>query len=106
MNMEGKTHRVLQSIAPMQWRLSLALLFVTVSSAPSFSQGTAAQRVACTPDALRLCGEFIPNADQITTCLRGKNAELSEACRAAIEATMGQLPGPIDGTGSPKRAGR
>jgi hypothetical protein len=106
MNMEGKNQRVLRAIAPVQWCMSLALLLVTVSSVPSFSQGTAAQRMACTPDALRLCSEFIPNADQITICLRGKNTDLSEACRAAIEATMGQLPGPMDGTGSRKRTAR
>jgi len=44
--------------------------------------------MACTPDVLRLCSAFIPNADEITTCLREKNAELSDACRTAFEAVM------------------
>lgn len=46
--------------------------------------------------ALRLCSAFIPNADEITSCLRKKNAELSDACRTAFDALMTQLPGASD----------
>src|SRR4051812_8598147 len=49
-----------------QWRVSLALLSATASPASAFSQGTLEQRSACTPDVLRLCSAFIPNADEIT----------------------------------------
>jgi hypothetical protein len=66
--------------------VSLALLAATVSPTPSFSQGTLEQRLACTPDVLRLCSAFIPDADQISICLRGQLAELSEACRTVFEA--------------------
>jgi hypothetical protein len=62
--------------------------------------------MACTPDVLRLCSAFIPNADEITTCLREKNAELSDACGTAFEAVMNQLPGVSDGTGARKRTAR
>jgi hypothetical protein len=75
-----------------QWCGLLALLSATASPAPAFSQGTLEQRLACTPDVLRLCSAFIPNADEITICLREKNAELSDACRAVFEAAMTQLP--------------
>ena len=88
------------------WRILLALLSVTVLPAPSFSQGTLDQRIACTPDALRLCSAFIPNADEITACLKEKNAELSDACSTAFEAAMTQLPGVSDGTGTRKRTAR
>ncbi len=73
---------------------------------PSFSQGTAEQRLACTPDVLRLCSAFIPNADEITSCLREMDAELSDACRTAIEVAMKQLPSVSDGTGARKRVAR
>src|SRR5271156_6574522 len=82
-------------LRPMPWAqrcVSLALLSATISPAPSFSQGTLAQRSACTPDVLRLCSEFIPNADEITICLREKNAELSDACRIAFETGIQQPP--------------
>jgi hypothetical protein len=57
-------------------------------------------------DVLRLCSAFIPNADEITNCLREKNAELSDACRMAFETPMNQLPGVSDSTGDRKRTGR
>ena len=75
-----------------QWGLPLALLSVTSSPAPSFAQGTLAQRLACAPDALRLCGASTPNADEITNCLREKTAELSDACRTMFESAIKQPP--------------
>lgn len=54
----------------------------------SFAQGTPEERRACTPDVLRLCSAFIPDADDITVCLRQKQRELSDACRQVIGAGM------------------
>jgi hypothetical protein len=101
MNMESRNNWMLRTMPLAQLCVSLALLSATVSPASSFSQGTPEQRMACTPDVLRLCSASIPNADEITTCLREKNAELSDACRTAFEA-MNQLPGVSDGTGGGK----
>jgi hypothetical protein len=89
-----------------QWRVSLVLLSATVLPGPCFSQGTLEQRLACTPDVLRLCSGFIPNVDAITICLRERSAELSDACRTAFEAGMSQLPTVGDGTGVRNRAAR
>jgi hypothetical protein len=86
-----------------QWCAGLALLFAMVSPSSSFSQGTLEQRLACTPDVLRLCSEFIPDADQITICLRETSAELSDACRTVFEAAMNQRPNAGDGTQARKR---
>jgi hypothetical protein len=97
---------ILRPTCSAPWRILLALLSATVLPAPSFSQGTMEQRIACTPDALRLCSAFIPNADEITACLREKNAELSDACRTASQAAMTQLPAVSDGTGARKRTAR
>jgi hypothetical protein len=88
---------------PSACRVPLALLCATIASGPSFSQGTAEQRLACTPDVLRLCSAFIPNADEITTCLIEKNAELSDACKTVFEAGMNQLPSASKSTGVRKR---
>jgi hypothetical protein len=51
--------------------------------APAAAQGTSQQQQACTPDAMRLCGEFIPDVAKITACMGKKRAQLSPACRAA-----------------------
>jgi hypothetical protein len=106
MNMENQNNLMLRPIHLAQWCVSLALLAAMVSPTPSFSQGTLEQRLACTPDVLRLCSAFIPNVDEITICLRERNAELSDACRTAFEAEMKQLPAVSDGTGVRNRAAR
>jgi hypothetical protein len=46
----------------------------------AFAQGTDQQRDACTPDAFRLCGQFIPDADRVAACLRNAGPRLSPAC--------------------------
>ncbi len=107
MNMESRNKRTLLRLTSLtRWRVSLALLCAAASTAPSLSQGTLEQRLACTPDVLRLCSAFIPNADEITICLREKNAELSDACRTAFEAEMKQPLNAGDSTQSRRRTTR
>jgi hypothetical protein len=103
MNIESYKWTLLRPMPLAPLCVSLALLSATASPAASFSQGTPEQRMACTPDTLRLCSAFIPNADEITTCLRERSSELSDACRAAIEAGTKQLP---DGIGVRGRTAR
>ena len=51
--------------------LTMAALLVTGSWAfAQENRGTEEQRVACTPDMLRLCSWEIPNVDRIVACLR------------------------------------
>jgi hypothetical protein len=97
---------MLRRASSARWCVSLALLSATALPAPSFSQGTPEQRVACTPHVLRLCSAFIPNADEIKSCLRERSTELSDACRAALDAEMQQLPGESETTGVRKRTAR
>ena len=40
----------------------------------------AKQRAACTPDVQRLCNQYIPDVQQIVTCLKAQRASLSAAC--------------------------
>jgi hypothetical protein len=63
--------------------LSLSLATLTFA-APAMAQGTQAQRDACTGDAMRLCGQFIPDAGRTGACLNAKKAQLSPACRAVF----------------------
>jgi hypothetical protein len=41
-------------------------------------------RQACTPDAMRLCSEFIPDVPKVTACMHAKRAQLSPECRLAM----------------------
>ena len=60
---------------------SAIALAVIVQPATSHAY-TPEQQQACTPDAMRLCGEFVPNVDAITACMIQKKAQLSPECRA------------------------
>jgi hypothetical protein len=106
MNMESQNNWMLRPMPLARWYVSLTLLSATILPAPCFSQGTPEQRLACTPNVLRLCSAFIPNVDEITICLSERNAELSDACRTVFEAGMKQLPAVDDGTGVRNRAAR
>jgi hypothetical protein len=76
-NMESQNKAVpFRTIPLAPWLVLVAMMLATSSPALCFAQGTQDQRLACTPDALGLCPAFIPNADEITTCLREKNTEL------------------------------
>lgn len=58
------------------------------------NRGTAEQRAACTPDAFRLCGAYIPDPSGVEACLRHRKSDLSEACRAVFgQASAGSARG-------------
>jgi hypothetical protein len=67
----------------------LAFVLATASSS-SFALGTAEQRAACTPDAMRLCASHVPNVSAIVVCLRQNRANLSKPCQAAMSSPLAQ----------------
>jgi hypothetical protein len=52
---------------------------------------TPEQQQMCTGDAMRLCGEFIPDVDRVTACMIQKQSQLSDGCRAVFH---GPTPAP------------
>jgi hypothetical protein len=64
--------------------LPLGMLLGSVGAASA--QATQAARDACTPDAMRLCKEFIPDQAKVRSCMLSKQSQLSEACRLAMAA--------------------
>ena len=46
---------------------------------------TSQQRIACTPDAFRLCSSEIPSIDGVTACMRKHKSDLSAACKAVFD---------------------
>ena len=54
---------------------------------PVHAQGTAEQREACTPDALKLCSDTIPDVAKTTACMKLHEAALSPRCRAVFNET-------------------
>jgi type II secretory pathway component PulL len=74
---------------------SLAILVpLALCSGPAAAQGTQQQRLACEADAQRLCSQFIPDVDRITSCLMANQRHLSADCRREIgSARKPRTPG-------------
>ena len=62
----------------------LIAVAVIACAGSAFAQGTEQEREACTPDAMRLCAQYIPDAGRIETCLRNSGPRLSPACYAVF----------------------
>jgi hypothetical protein len=59
-----------------------ALLFCGVGGAAAQTSPDVQQ--ACTPDAMRLCADVIPDVPKVTACMRAKRSQLSPECRVAM----------------------
>lgn len=44
---------------------------------------------ACTPDAMRLCSQFVPDRAKITACMMRNRRQLSQDCLTAMSAGKG-----------------
>jgi hypothetical protein len=64
------------------------------------------QEQMCTGDAMRLCGQYIPNVDRITACMVQKYSELSDGCKAVFDAPVPAAPTPSASSYSPAPAGK
>ncbi|MCP4621507.1 MAG: hypothetical protein GY844_34320 [Bradyrhizobium sp.] len=78
-----------------KWGFPFALMLTAVFSAfagspPAFAY-TPEQQQACTPDAMRLCGNYVPDVDRITACMIANKSQLSPECRRFFRA--GPEPG-------------
>ncbi len=71
--------------------LLAAVLFAAEGPTSAFAY-TQEQQQACSPDAMRLCGNFIPDVDRITACMIQKKSQLSPECGRFFR--RGPEPGP------------
>ncbi len=69
----------------------LAVLLVALAG-PALAQGTDEQREACTPDALKLCSDTIPDIAKTTACMKAHEAALSPRCRAVFNEPATSAP--------------
>ncbi len=67
-----------------------ALAFSTASFAEH--SGSAEDQLACTPDVYRLCSQYIPDEDTITSCLQRNKPQLSAGCQAVFSRPQAAKP--------------
>ena len=80
---------------PSRWKCSrsplyaaIGFLFAAMAAGPAPAQTQDSNAAdMCTPDVMKLCQEFIPDADRIVSCLRSKRSQVSAACRTAMRKT-------------------
>lgn len=59
---------------------------LTVGIAPNAMAQTAQQRAACQGDAKKLCQGVMPGGGRILDCLAKQKGNLSDPCKAVVEA--------------------
>lgn len=66
-----------------------ALSIVTSVALSQGAEGTPEQQEACTPDAMKLCSDFVPDPGRVKGCLIQHIATLSLPCRGVFEKGRG-----------------
>jgi hypothetical protein len=64
------------------------LLIAGGSASPAAAQSSDAAD-KCTGDVMRLCSEFVPDADRIVVCLKAKRRQLTPECSGALSGGKG-----------------
>jgi hypothetical protein len=64
--------------------VAAVLCFAIGQAAAQGAPGQVDVRQACTPDAMRLCGDTIPDVTKTTACMKAKRSQLSPECRVAM----------------------
>jgi hypothetical protein len=65
-----------------------ALLFCSAGAV--IAQAPPEVQQACTPDAMRLCSDTIPDVAKTTACMKAKRAQVSQECRVAMAGGSGR----------------
>jgi hypothetical protein len=75
----------------MSFRMSVAVaIFLVLGASAAASKDhnitkvSTADKVACMPDALKLCRDAVPNVNRVLACFGKNRDKLSEGCRAVL----------------------
>jgi hypothetical protein len=78
------TKRFVLSVGHLSRFAAIVVLGLAAVANAKAVEATYAQRMACTPDAFRLCSSHIPDADAVRICMIANKAKLSAACLATF----------------------
>jgi hypothetical protein len=68
------------------------VVLATVTGKPAAAQSADAQE-RCTEDVMRLCSEFVPDADSIVVCLKAKRLQLNPVVPERPRAATARIAG-------------
>jgi len=72
-------------------QLTIALAAIGTGTVPVLAHAyTPEQQQLCSDDAMRLCGEFVPDVDRITACMRKQISQLSKGCKSVFRANKSE----------------
>jgi hypothetical protein len=80
----------------------VALSLLAAGGKPAAAQSSDAANL-CTPDVMRLCSEFVPDADRIVGCLKAKRRQLSPQCSSALAGKSKASSGKSSGKSKKRR---
>lgn len=72
----------------------VASLLMSGAALAQQHRGSPEDQAACTPDVYRLCSQYIPDEDDIVSCLQRKKAQLSPACNVVFSRPDNTAPRP------------
>jgi hypothetical protein len=78
--MSSLRHHALGAALGLTFALTFALALSTAILPTKGYAYTDEEQQACTPDAMRLCGAYIPDVDRITACMVQNRSQLSPEC--------------------------
>jgi hypothetical protein len=73
-------------LSPFQ-RFQFIIILVSIGAVTLPALGNAyteEQQRLCNDDAMRLCGEYVPDVDRITACMQRQRAFLSKECKSVF----------------------
>jgi len=68
----------------MKIHAAFALAALAVALSPAAAAADDDGQNACMQDAFSICGQFIPNREQVAACLISNRSRVSPACRSAL----------------------
>lgn len=66
-------------------KMMIATTFAFAMLTTASQAYTPEQEQMCTGDAMRLCGEAIPDVERVTACMIQKRSMLSDGCKAVFQ---------------------
>jgi hypothetical protein len=84
--------RIYPTAAMLAGVLFAMMLIVQTGVRSAAAQASDEARRACTPEAFRLCNQYVPDAGQVAACLRRNRSAVNAECRRFLGGGEARRP--------------